>query len=513
MTRADTSEGAPPSTPEVAEAAPVSARRPAVAEAGRPEAPHKLPKQHREVIAVLMVSAFTVILNETVMSVAIPILQEDFGVTPSTGQWLTTVFMLTMAVVIPITGFLIQRVPTRTLYVTAMSLFALGTLSAALAPSFAVLLIGRVIQASGTAIMMPLLMTTVMTLVPVARRGLMMGNISIVISVAPALGPTVSGFIIEHWGWRWIFGVVLPIALATLILGAKWMVSVSETTRAKIDVISIPLALFGFGGLVYGLASIGESAEGGAAIPIWVLFTVGGVALALFLVRQLVLQRRDAALLDLRVFSSPIFSVSMGAMIVATMTMFGTFILLPFFAQRALGLGPLETGLITLPGGLLMGVASPFIGRIYDARGPRLLLVPGALLISGALWLLAFTVSTTTPVWLLVVANIALSVGLAATFTPLMTSGLGSVRRHLYSHGSAVLSTFQQVAAAAGTALFVTVMSIGAAAAGGDPQGAEATVAGVQTSFLVGGFMSLGLIVAVFFVKKPADAPGGFVGH
>jgi DHA2 family lincomycin resistance protein-like MFS transporter len=245
-----------------------------------------------------------------------------------------------------------------------------------------------------------------------------------------------------------------------------------------------------------------------------VLFTVGGVSLALFLVRQLLLQRRDRALLDLRVFASPIFSVSMGAILVATMTMFGTFILLPFFAQRALGLGPLETGLITLPGGLLMGIASPFIGRIYDARGPRLLLVPGSLLISGALWLLAFTVSTTTPVWLLVVANIALSVGLAATFTPLMTSGLGSVRPHLYSHGSAVLSTFQQVAAAAGTALFVTVMAIGGAAAGGDPQGAEATVAGVHASFLVGGFMSLGLIVAVFFVRKPADVPsGGFVGH
>lgn len=507
-----------PATPEVAEATAVPPETgvPSTASAGADAGPHaaqKLAPQHRNVIAVLMVSAFTVILNETVMSVAIPILQEDFGVTPSTGQWLTTAFMLTLAVVIPVTGFLIQRVSTRILFVTAMTLFAIGTLAAALAPSFAVLLLGRVIQASGTAIMMPLLITTVMTLVPPARRGLMMGNISIVISVAPALGPTMSGFIINEWGWRWIFGVVLPIALTTLALGAKWMVQVSARTGARIDGISIPLAILGFGGLVYGLASIGEAAEGGGAIPIWVLFTVGGVFLALFLGRQLLLQRKDRALLDLRVFGSPIFSVAMGSMLIATMTMFGTFILLPFFAQRVLALNPLETGLITLPGGLLMGVASPFIGRLYDARGPRLLLLPGSLLISGALWLLAVTVSTTTPVWLLVVANIGLSVGLAATFTPLMTSGLGSVRPHLYSHGSAVLSTFQQVAAAAGTALFVTVMAIGAAASGADPEAAEATVSGVRTAFLVGGFMSLALIVAVLFVKKPADAPPGFAGH
>jgi len=324
----------------------------------------------------------------------------------------------------------------------------------------------------------------------------------------------VSGFVIEHFGWRWIFGIVLPIAIVTLALGAKWVVSVSETTRAKVDLVSVPLAVLGFGGLVYGLASIGESAEGGAAIPVWVLFTIGGVFLALFLARQLQLQRKDRALLDLRVFTSPIFSISMVSMLIATMTMFGAFILLPFFAQRALGLGPLETGLITLPGGLLQGIASPFIGRIYDRSGPKLLLIPGAILISGAMWLLT-TVSLETPFWILVVVNIAMSLGLAATFTPLMTSGLGSVRPHLYSHGSAVLSTFQQVAAAAGTALFVTVMAVGAAAAGGDVStDPSATVAGVRTAFTVAGFMSLGLIVAVLFVKKPADAPhGGFAGH
>ena len=475
--------------------------------------PHRLSRQHRVVIAVLMVAAFTVILNETVMSVALPVLQEDLGVVLSVAQWLTTAYMLTMAVVIPLTGFLIQRVRTRRLFVLAMGLFSAGTLAAALAPGFAVLLAARVVQASGTAIMMPLLMTTVMTLVPAARRGVMMGNISIVISVAPALGPTLSGFIIGRFGWRGIFLVVLPIALVTLVLGARWLVPVSETSRARVDLVSVPLAALGFGGLVYGMASIGEAAEGEAAIPVWLLFTVGGIFLVLFLVRQLVLQRDDRALLDLRVFRSSVFSICMGAMLLATATMFGAFVLVPLFAQRGLGLEPLQTGLITLPGGLMMGVASPFVGRIYDAHGPRVLLVPGVILISGALWVLT-TVTASTSTALLVSTNIALMVGLAATFTPLMTAGLGSLAPRLYSHGSAVLGTFQQVAAASGTALFITVVAVAATAAGSDTAEAEGTIAGVRAAFVVAAFLSLALVPAVLLVRRPAPAsPAGVRSH
>jgi DHA2 family lincomycin resistance protein-like MFS transporter len=473
--------------------------------------PHRLSRKHRNVIALMLGAAFVVILNETVMSVALPVLQRDLGVEPSVGQWLTTAFMLTMAIIIPTTGFLIQRIQTKTLFVTAMSLFSLGTLVAFLSQGFLMLLIGRIVQASGTAIMMPLLMTTVLTLVPPSRRGVMMGNISIVISVAPALGPTISGFIIEHFGWHWIFGFVLPIALVALGLGARWVVSVSETGTARIDVLSIPLAAVGFGGLVYGLASIGQSADEGSGVPSWVFFVAGALSLVLFLLRQLMLQRQDRALLDLRVFSSPIFSVSMAAMLLGTLTMFGVIIIIPLFSQNVLGLDPLTTGLITLPGGLLMGIASPFIGRIYDRRGPRVLVIPGTVLVSSALWMLS-AVSLETPVWYLMIANILMSVGLAATFTPVMTSGLGSLRPHLYSHGSAVLSTFQQVAAAAGTALFVTVLAVASASAGADGMAADAAgLAGAKAAFMVGGFLSIALFVAGLFVTKPVDAPEGAV--
>src|SRR5690242_1222887 len=253
-------------------------------------APAAMSARDRTVIGVLLVATFVVILNETIMAVALPVLMTDLGVSPSVGQWLTAGFLLTMSVIIPITGFLIRRVPTRALYGTAMGLFSAGTLVAAVAPGFGVLLAARVVQASGTAIMLPLLMTTVMTLVPPARRGAVMGNLSIVISVAPAIGPTVSGVVLSFLGWRAVFLVVLPIALATLWIGLRRMVDVGEPTRAPIDGLSVALSVVGFGGLVYGLSSIG--AGGGASlIPSWAPFVVGGLGIVAFVARQIVLQR------------------------------------------------------------------------------------------------------------------------------------------------------------------------------------------------------------------------------
>lgn len=202
----------------------------------------RITARNKLVIALLLVSAFVVILNETIMSVAVPVLMEDLQIEASAAQWLTTVFMLTMGVVIPITGFLLQRFHTRTIFMAAMLFFSFGTLTCALAPGFEVLVGGRVIQAVGTAIMMPLLMTTVMTLVPASSRGKTMGNIAIVMSVAPALGPTISGLVLNVLDWRWIFWLVLPIAVGSLILGAAKIQNVTNPRRVPIDVISVILS-------------------------------------------------------------------------------------------------------------------------------------------------------------------------------------------------------------------------------------------------------------------------------
>ncbi|MFE1644658.1 MDR family MFS transporter [Microbacterium sp. P01] len=468
------------------------------------------------VIWLLLGAAFVVILNETIMNVAIPHLMTDLSITALAAQWLTTAFMLTMAVVIPITGFLLQRFTTRQAFIGGMTLFSLGTLTAALAPGFEVLLVGRVIQASGTAIMMPLLMTTIMTLVPIHARGRMMGRVSVVISVAPAIGPTLSGVVLETLNWRWLFGIVLPIAVAMLLIGAKWVTNVGETRRAPIDPLSIVLSAFGFGGIVYGLSQIGgASAHGGdaaaaaaastATVSLVIALLVGLVSLTLFIWRQLRLQRDDQALLDLRVFRSANFSFAMAQMFILSAAFFGAITILPLYLQRVLLLSPLETGLIVLPGALIMGVTGPVIGRIYDQRGTRILIVPGAILASAMLWFFT-TVGESTPVWVIVAAQVVLSLGLAMSFTPLFTASLGSLEPRFYSYGSAIVGTVQQVAGAAGIAIFITVMSgvsASSTAVGLDAVSAEA--AGVRSAFVVGAILSLFAVAGSFFVRKPAD--------
>ena len=213
----------------------------------------------RRVILVLLISVFVMILNETTMGVALPALTRELGVTPSAAQWLTAAFLLTMAVTIPITGFLLQRFHTRPLFIAAMGLFTLGALIAAAAPGFEVLLLARIVQASGTAVMCPLLMTTAMNLVPAATRGQMMGNISIVISVAPAIGLTISGAILDKRDWRFMFIHVLPIALTTLIVGASLITNVTEPRPTRIDAASVMLSARGFGGVVFGLSNLGTA--------------------------------------------------------------------------------------------------------------------------------------------------------------------------------------------------------------------------------------------------------------
>lgn len=468
-----------------------------------------LARRNRLVIGLLLVSTFVVFLNETIMGVALPHLMADLDVSAVAAQWLTTAFLLTMAVVIPITGLLLQRFPTRQVFVTAMTLFSLGTLVAALAPGYEVLLGARVIQASGTAIMMPLLMTTVMELVPERERGRTMGNIAIVISVAPAIGPTISGLILSALSWRFMFVLVLPLALGALALGARRMVNVTEPRPTPIDALSVVLAALGFGGLVLGLSEAGGDGAGRATVATVV---VGAVALALFVRRQLRLQEADRALLDLRTFRSRTFVVGVTALGIAMLSLFGVIILLPMYTQRVLGLDVLQSGLLLLPGGLVMGLLGPVVGRLYDRVGPRPLLVPGVALVSAVLWGLT-TVGTGTPWWFLLAAHVTLSVGLAFTFTPLFSTALGALPERLYSHGSATVGTVQQVAGATGTALFIAVMSAVAASRGSaGATEVDALATGIRTAFVVGATISLFGVVAAAFVRRPAVVGAGSRG-
>jgi DHA2 family lincomycin resistance protein-like MFS transporter len=475
----------------------------------------KLGARNRLVIFLLLISVFVMILNETIMGVALPTLTKDLGITPSAAQWLTAAFLLTMAVIIPITGFLLQRFHTRPLFITAMGLFTLGTLIAAVAPGFEILLLARIVQASGTAIMFPLLMTTVMNLVPAATRGQMMGNISIVISVAPAIGPTISGLILHVLDWRFMFILVLPIALTALIVGASLITNVTEPRPTRIDVLSVVLSALGFGGVVFGLSNLGTATT---PLETWLPLVIGVVALVAFVFRQVRLQRSDRALLDLRTFKTPDFSFSIVMFAISMMAMFGTIVLLPFYLVGVLHVEVITVGLLLLPGGLIMGLLAPFVGRIYDRIGPTALLVVGSTIVSADLWAMTMLDENSSFLWVLA-AHVALSIGLALLFTPLFTASLGSLKPELYSHGSAIVGTVQQLAGAAGTALFVTVMSAQTAtlmASGSSNE--SATAAGIRIAFTYGAIISLFAIPAAFFVRKqepsvPTDAAEQDAAH
>jgi len=352
--------------------------------------------------------------------------------------------------------------------------------------------------------MFPLLFTTVFGLVPPDRRGRVVGLISTVIAVAPAFGPSVSGLILSVADWRWLFITMIPIAVTALVIGAAKVVNIGEPRPGRLDVLSVLLSIPGFGGLVYGLALLGDvgrapvSERADATTVAVTALVIGLVALALFVWRQLRLQRRDAALLDLRTFQQRQFAVSISIVLVAAMALFGAIILIPLFVQDVIGASALISGLIILPGALLQGLAAPWIGRRYDAVGPTTLVLPGAVLLAVSMWGIAM-LTAATPLWLIAFANIGLSMGLALLFTPLLTNGLSALPPQLNSHGSAIVGTVQQVAGAAGIALFI---SIAAAFGGGGPDEASVTAEGVRAAFTVGAIIATLVIPAMFFVRR-----------
>ncbi len=456
------------------------------------------------VITWLVAATFTVILNETIMINAIPRLAEDFDVTVNAAQWLSTAFLLTMASVIPVTGWFLQRVTTRAAFTVAMVTFIAGTTLALIAPTFWVLLLARIIQASGTAVMMPLLMTTLMTVVPPSDRGRVMGNVTLAMSVAPALGPAVSGILLQLGSWRLIFATVLPIAVGVTWAALRKLQDVGEPKAGDIDWFSAAAAAVGFGSLVYGLS---EFATGDRLRP--ALLIVGGaVAITVFVLRQLQLIRTGTPLLDLRVLTHRTYRLSLILMSVAFLSMLGAMILLPLYLQEVRGLSPLETGLLVMPGGLAMGLLGPRVGAAFDRFGGRPLVIPGSVVMVATLFGLS-QITTTTSYWLILGLHVLMMVSLAALFTPVFTLGLGDVPMHLYSHGSSTLGTIQQVAGAFGTALVITVMTTRAedrALAGVDPL--TATVDGMRTAFLVTAVLAIIVVVlAVMLPSRPAQDP------
>lgn len=355
------------------------------AQGAPPAGPQLSTRQVTGIIAALALAAFMMILNETVLTVALPGIMNDLQISAATGQWLTTGFLLTLSVVIPTTGFLLQRFNHRSLFMFAIISFIIGTAVAALAPSFVLLLAARMVQALGTAIVLPLLMTTTLRLVPAQHRGTVMGLNSVVIGVGPAVGPTVSGAVVHAWGWHYIFAMMLPIAVLVLVLGAFFFKVPASAQKTRVDAASVLLSAVAFGLLVYGISSI-EHASQNPAMAI-ASFAIGALSLVLFIRRQRGLASEGRELLNLAPFASRNFRLAVILIMIAFGTLLGSLMVVPILLESGRGLDSLTIGLMLLPGGLAQAVASPVFGRVYDRFGPRPVLIPGTAMLALGQWL------------------------------------------------------------------------------------------------------------------------------
>lgn len=455
------------------------------------------------IVAALIIGAFVSILNETLLNIAFPNLMEYFGITETSVQWLATAYMLVVGILVPVTALLQQWFTTRQMFLGAMSLFLVGTIICATAPVFSMLLAGRIVQALGTGLMIPVLMNTILIIFPPEKRGGAMGLIGLVMMSAPAIGPTLSGLIVDSLTWRWLFYLVIPLAAISIIYAALYLKNVSELTKPKVDILSILLSCIGFGGIVYGFSSAGEGTWSDPKV-VWCL-VAGGLCLILFIWRQLTMKE---PMLDLRAFRYPMFSLVTVLMLVLMMAMFSTMIMLPLFLQNVLLLSALSAGLVMMPGSILNGIMAPVSGVLFDKFGPKVLVIPGLIIMSVSIWLFSGIEAGWTNGYVIFL-HILMMIGISLVMMPAQTTGLNQLPRHLYPHGTAIMSTLQQVAGAIGVALFVSIMSSGMRkymSTSPDPtdpaEAIPAMISGLHNAFVVGGILSVLAIAIGFFIRR-----------
>ncbi|MFD1392602.1 MDR family MFS transporter [Lacticaseibacillus jixianensis] len=442
-------------------------------------------------VVTMLIGTFTTFLTQTILTTAFPTLMRAFHINASAVQWLTTGFMLVMGIMIPVSAWLLSKFNVKYLYMTAISIFFLGTLISRFAISFPMLLSGRLIQAMGVGMSAPTFQTVMYSVFPPNKRGSAMGLAGIVIGLAPAVGPTLSGWILLNHSWRSLFSVILPIAALVLILSAYSMRKVLTTTDPKIDVLSVVESTIGFGSLLYGFSSVGD-AGWGSPLVLGTL-TLGVVVVGAFVYRQLHL---ETPLLELRVFTSKTYTLSVILTAVAFMSMVGVEMVLPMYIQTIRGQSAFHSGLILLPGAIMMGIMSPITGRIFDRMGAKRLATTGLfLLLVGTFPLI--TLTPDTPILFVTVLYTVRMFGITMVTMPVTTSGMNALPDNLINHGTAVNNTVRQIAASIGTAVLVSVLASvtkgqvpAAGLAKADPvafatQMQTATVAGYRAAFVV----------------------------
>ncbi|MDG5785975.1 DHA2 family efflux MFS transporter permease subunit [Evansella sp. AB-P1] len=451
------------------------------------------------IVIVLLAGGFVAILNQTLMAIAVPYIMVDFQITENSAQWVTTIFMLVNGIMIPITAFLIETFTTRKLFLTAMLLFAVGTIICAFSPTFSILIAGRVVQASGAGIILPLMMTLLLTIFPVEKRGAAMGLVGLVISFAPAIGPTVSGYVVENYPWRVLFFIIMPFIIIDIILAYFLLKNVTKRTFPKVDYLSIVLSTIGFGGLLYGFSSAGN--VGWNNVFVIGSLLAGAISITFFILRQFKLKQ---PILEFRVFKNRTFALTTIIGVVIFIGLVGAQTILPIYMQNMAGFSAMESGLMIFPGALLMGLMSPIAGRIFDKIGARKLAITGLGIMTVTTFMFTNLSESTSFTYLTVVFAIRM-VGMTLVMMPVTTAGLNQLPLRLIPHGTAMNNTMRQVAASIGTAMLVTIMTTTALQTGATATPNE-MIHGVNIAFLVATIITLVGFILSFFIKGTTPA-------
>ncbi|SBA89724.1 drug resistance transporter [Staphylococcus aureus] len=406
-----------------------------------------------KILAALLFGMFIAILNQTLLNVALPKINTEFNISASTGQWLMTGFMLVNGILIPITAYLFNKYSYRKLFLVALVLFTIGSLICAISMNFPIMMVGRVLQAIGAGVLMPLGSIVIITIYPPEKRGAAMGTMGIAMILAPAIGPTLSGYIVQNYHWNVMFYGMFIIGILAILVGFVWFKLYQYTTNPKADIPVIIFSTIGFGALLYGFSEAGN--KGWGSVEIETMFAIGIIFIILFVIREL---RMKAPMLNLEVLKFPTFTLTTVINMVVMLSLYGGMILLPIYLQNLRGFSALDSGLLLLPGSLIMGLLGPFAGKLLDTIGLKPLAIFGIAVMTYATWELT-KLNMDTPYMTIMGIYVLRSFGMAFIMMPMVTAAINALPGRLASHGNAFLNTMRQLAGSIGTAILVTVMT------------------------------------------------------
>lgn len=443
----------------------------------------------------LVVSGIASSTLATAMTTALPSLVEYFGVSTSVGQWVTSGYSLAMGMIMPLTAFLITRIPTRKLYMIGTGSFLAGLLISIFAGNFALMMVGRVLQACGNGILMSAAQVVILTVYPAEKQGTMMGTYGLATTAAPIIAPTAAGLMIDLFGWKSIFWLALVIMGASFLISSIVFENLLELQDKKFDVVSFGESIFAFGGITLGVGNI--SSYGLISLQAGVPLLVGIVVCALFVLRQCSLEK---PFLDVTILRNRSYAVSVISSMVLYLVMMGSSVMMPLYVQSVMGYSAVTSGLVTLPGSLATAVVSPFAGKVYDKMGIKKLFRAGAfaLLVSN---LGMFFIGMDTPLWVAAGLNVIRNISIGSLMMPLLTWGVSNVEPRKKADASSLLTSLRTIAGSIGSAVYVGIMTA-VSAASAAVYGDGALMHGMNVSFLwmAAGSMAL-LAVSVFGVR------------